>query len=64
MGILNMTTGAIAAIQSAEAVKILLGSPHIRQGLFVADFWHNKFKTVPFGKDKHCSVCSHSPLHS
>jgi len=58
MGVLNMTTGGIAAIQSAEAVKILLGSPHVRQGLFVADFWKNTFKTIPFGKDQHCSVCS------
>jgi adenylyltransferase/sulfurtransferase len=57
-GVLNMTTGAIAAIQCAEAVKILLGSPHVRQGLFVADFWHNKFKIVPFEKDERCSVCA------
>jgi adenylyltransferase/sulfurtransferase len=58
MGVLNMTTGAIAAIQAAEAIKILLGSPHIRQGLFVADFWKNQFKIVPCERDKHCSVCS------
>jgi len=57
-GVLNMTTGGIAAIQSAEAVKILLGSPHIRQGLLVADFWKNTFKTVFFEKDRTCSVCS------
>jgi adenylyltransferase/sulfurtransferase len=57
-GVLNMTTGAIAAIQSAEAIKILLGSPCIRQGLFVADFWNNRFRIVDFEKDKDCSVCS------
>jgi adenylyltransferase/sulfurtransferase len=57
-GVLNMTTGAIAAIQSAEAVKILLGSPHVRQGLFVADFWQNRFKTIPFERNERCSVCS------
>ena len=59
VGVLNMTTGAIASVQSAEAVKILLGSPEIRQGLFVADPWHNRFKTIPFERDAHCLVCQH-----
>jgi adenylyltransferase/sulfurtransferase len=58
VGVLNMTTGAIASIQAAEAIKILLGSPHIRQGMFIADFWHNTFKIIPFEKDQHCIVCS------
>ena len=58
MGVLNMTTGGIAAIQSAEAVKILLGSQQVRQGLFVADFWQNRFKTIPFERNERCSVCS------
>jgi adenylyltransferase/sulfurtransferase len=62
-GVLNMTTGTIAAFQAGEAIKILLGSPHIqqgqiRQGLFVADFWHNRFKTIPFERDADCPVCS------
>ena len=57
-GVLNTTTGAIAAIQAGEAIKILLGSPHIRQGLFVADFWHNRFKTIPFERNGDCPVCS------
>jgi adenylyltransferase/sulfurtransferase len=56
-GVINMATGAIAAVQSAEAVKILLGSPHIRQGLFVADFWMNRYRIVPFERDKNCPVC-------
>ena len=57
-GVLNMATGAIASIQAAEGVKILLGSSHIRRGLLVADFWNNRFKTIPFEKDVRCSVCS------
>ena len=57
-GVLNMTTGAIASIQAAEAIKILLGSPHVRQGLFIADCWQNRFKTVPFEQDENCAVCS------
>ena len=61
-GVLNMTTGAIAAIQTAEAVKILLGSPHVRQGLFVADFWKDRFKTIPVEKDSNCPVCGCRPI--
>jgi adenylyltransferase/sulfurtransferase len=57
-GVLNMTTGAIAAIQAAEAVKILIGSPYVRQGLFIADFWKNQFKIVPFERDANCVVCA------
>jgi len=56
-GIINMATGTIAAIQSAEAVKILLGSAHIRHGLFIADVWENKFNVISFEKDRGCSVC-------
>jgi len=58
VGVLNMASGAIASIQAAEAVKILLGSPHVRQGLLVADFWNNRFTTIPFEKDLRCPVCS------
>jgi adenylyltransferase/sulfurtransferase len=58
-GILNTATGMIAAIQAAEAVKILVGSPEIRRGLFVADLWKNRFKMVPLEKDIHCPVCVH-----
>jgi len=57
-GVLNMTTGTIAAIQAGEAIKILLGSPKIRQGLFIADFWNNVFKTIPFERDANCPACS------
>ena len=57
-GVLNMTTGAMAAVQAAEAVKILLGSPLMRHGLLVADFWTNQWKVVSFPKDRNCSVCS------
>ena len=57
VGVLNTTTGTIASIQVAEAIKILLGSPCVRHGLFVADSWHNRFKTIPFEKDNNCPVC-------
>jgi len=58
VGVINMVTGAIASMQAAEAIKILLGSPHVRLGMFVADFWHNQFKTIPFERDRNCMVCA------
>ncbi|MDR0521807.1 MAG: ThiF family adenylyltransferase [Planctomycetaceae bacterium] len=58
-GVLNMAAGAIASIQAAEAVKILTDSPTVRQGLFTADFWNNRFKTIPFEQDADCPVCVH-----
>ncbi|MDR2117263.1 MAG: ThiF family adenylyltransferase [Planctomycetaceae bacterium] len=60
VGILNMATGMIAAVQVAEAVKILTESTaEIRNGLFVADLWNNRFKTIPIEKDSDCPVCVH-----
>jgi adenylyltransferase/sulfurtransferase len=58
-GVLNMATGMIAAVQAAEAVKILMGASEIRNGLFVADLWNNRFKTIPIKKDPDCPVCVH-----
>ncbi|MDR1269641.1 MAG: ThiF family adenylyltransferase [Planctomycetaceae bacterium] len=58
-GVLNMATGMIAAVQTAEAVKILTGSTEIRNGLFVADLWNNRFKTIRIEKDIDCPVCVH-----
>ncbi|MDR2438144.1 MAG: ThiF family adenylyltransferase [Planctomycetaceae bacterium] len=60
VGVLNMATGMIAAIQVAEAVKILTESTsEIRNGLLVADLWNNRFKTIPIEKDNDCPVCIH-----
>lgn len=59
-GVLNMATGMIAAVQVAEAVKILTESAsEIRSGLFVADLWNNRFKTIPIERDIDCPVCVH-----
>ncbi|MCL2743007.1 MAG: ThiF family adenylyltransferase [Planctomycetaceae bacterium] len=57
-GVLNTTTSFIASVQAAEAVKILLGSPNVRTGLFTADLWNNRFKTLRIEKDAECPVCS------
>ncbi|MDR2346291.1 MAG: ThiF family adenylyltransferase [Planctomycetaceae bacterium] len=58
-GILAMTTSSIASIQAAEAVKIILNSPDIRDGLLTIDLWNNRFKNIKIEHDPNCQVCVH-----
>lgn len=57
-GVLSMTTGIIASLQSTEALKILTGSPAVRRQLLVMDLWENTFDLVDVAKDPDCPVCS------
>ena len=56
-GVLNSSTGIIASIQSAEAIKILLKSDSVRKEMLVMDLWNNSFDTVPMLKNENCPVC-------
>ncbi|MDR1485925.1 MAG: ThiF family adenylyltransferase [Planctomycetaceae bacterium] len=56
-GILATTTGTIASIQAAEAVKIIIHSPAIRDGLLTIDLWNNRFKNIKIDRDCDCPVC-------
>jgi len=58
-GVLNMATGTVAAIQSAEAVKILLRSPDVRRTLLKFDIWRNRFQSVLIPRESDCPVCVH-----
>ncbi|MDR2169274.1 MAG: ThiF family adenylyltransferase [Planctomycetaceae bacterium] len=58
-GILAMTPGTIASIQAAEAVKIILNSNAIREGLLTIDLWNNRFKNIKIKRNPDCPVCSH-----
>ena len=59
VGVLNMATGIMASLQTAEALKILLGSDAIRQELLMMDLWGNYFQKVDLKKDEDCPVCVH-----
>jgi adenylyltransferase/sulfurtransferase len=52
-----MITGLIACVQSAEAVKLLTGSPDLRQNLFMVDLWNNSAEYVDVVRDSDCPVC-------
>ena len=58
-GVLNMATGAIASIQSMEAIKILVGSSSIRRELLTMDLWENHTALIKFEKKPDCPVCGH-----
>ena len=57
VGILNPAASIVAALQSAEALKILSGSDAVREELVTFDVWENYFDYVPVEKDVECPVC-------
>ena len=59
-GVLNMLTSTMASIQTAEAVKILLGAKTIRKNLLTLDLWSSEFSTITITKDPNCPVCVHN----
>ena len=58
-GVLNMITVAMASIQTAEAIKILLNSDSVRRELFTLDLWENHFRAIGMKKNDDCPVCVH-----
>ncbi len=59
-GVLNMLTGVIASIESAEAIKILIGSPDVRKDVFFIDLWDFSTQVIEIPKDKDCPTCARS----
>lgn len=57
VGILNSAASIVAALQSAEALKILSDSDAVRKDLVTFDVWENYFDLVPVDKDPDCPVC-------
>jgi len=58
-GVINMITNTMASIQTAEALKILIGADSVRNDLLSIDLWSNEFKTIILPKDENCPVCVH-----
>jgi adenylyltransferase/sulfurtransferase len=58
IGVLNMVTGIIASMQSAEALKILIGAVGaISRRLFYLDLWKNTAGYLDVAKVPDCPVC-------
>ena len=58
-GVLNMLTNTMASIQTAEALKILIGSDAVRRELLTLDLWSNRFDMIELVRDEDCPVCVH-----
>ena len=56
-GVLNMAPAIIASFESAEAIKIITGSPDINRRIFVLDVWNNTAEYLDLAKDPDCPVC-------
>lgn len=55
-GVLSMTTGTIASIQSAEALRLLIGLEPT-EGLFYIDIWQREFDTFHLERLPDCPAC-------
>jgi adenylyltransferase/sulfurtransferase len=59
VGVIGPAVSWAAAVQSAEALKILLGRESDLHGSLVAyDLWSNRFQQVKTARDPQCSVCA------
>jgi adenylyltransferase/sulfurtransferase len=58
VGVISPAVSWAAAIQSTEALKILLGRESALHGSLVAyDLWSNRFQQVKVARDPQCRVC-------
>ena len=57
-GVINMITNTMASIQTAEALKFLIGEP-LRTGLLAVDLWDHQFHQIPLQQNPDCPVCVH-----
>jgi adenylyltransferase/sulfurtransferase len=58
-GVLNMVTGVVASIESAEAVKILTGAFDALSGkLLLIDLWRNTADYIDVSHNDDCPVCA------
>lgn len=57
VGVLNMITNIAASVQSAEAIKILIGSKQVRKTLFYMDVWNNSVEFLEVEKNQECETC-------
>ncbi len=56
-GVINPAPFIIGALQSAAAMKILVGSPDINPGLITIDVWQGTFHHLKTSRRKDCPAC-------
>jgi adenylyltransferase/sulfurtransferase len=59
VGVLGPVAALIAAWQSAEAIKVMVGRQDaVSSRLFHVDLWTNDFSALPMARDANCAVCA------
>jgi adenylyltransferase/sulfurtransferase len=56
-GILNAASGAVACLQSAATLRILVGADEGIGRLLCVDVWSGRFRTIAAGRREDCPVC-------
>jgi len=56
-GVISPAPFIIGSIQSAEAIKILVGAKEINQDLIVINVWEGKFSRFKIGRRDDCPAC-------
>jgi molybdopterin/thiamine biosynthesis adenylyltransferase len=63
-GVLNAAAGVIAAIEAAEAVKLLAGRPEALHGRLIScDVWSGKFQSIRVARNPNCRACGRKELN-
>ncbi|HXQ25045.1 MAG TPA: TOMM precursor leader peptide-binding protein [Candidatus Acidoferrales bacterium] len=58
-GVLNAAAGVIAAIEAAEATKLLAGRPEALNGRLIScDVWTGKFQSIRVARNPGCRACA------
>lgn len=58
MGIINPISNIIASLQTAEALKLLVGEREaVNRCLVAVDVWQNHFTAIPVTRNPECPVC-------
>ena len=57
-GVISPAPGIVASAQTAEALKILVGSPKINPNLFTFDVWDNTFHELQISARQDCPACN------
>lgn len=56
-GVISPAPLVVGSLQTAEAMKILVGSPEINRDLIILDVWHGDFSHLKLSKRADCPAC-------
>jgi len=57
-GVINPAPGIVAYLQTAEALKILVGAKEINRNIIFIDVWDNRYQSYKVSKREGCPACN------